>query len=90
LGRVCGWFVLVGSLEPNIVRFLGVLSMYCRWCGDDVAVGRSLLGFSTCLECGEREAREVRHCIVPMNKSNYVVVSDVSLLKQLNPKRSVA
>lgn len=61
--------------------------MYCRWCGDDVAAGRYVLGFSTCLECGEREAREVKHCVVPLNKSNYVVVSDVSLLKQLNPKR---
>jgi hypothetical protein len=69
---------------------LEVSDMYCRWCGDDVAVGRSLLGYVSCLECGEREAREVKHCIVPMNKSNYVVVSDVSLLKQLNPKRSVA
>jgi hypothetical protein len=62
--------------------------MYCRWCGHErVEVAREVLGFTTCLECGEREARRVKHCIVPMSKSNYVVVSDRSLLKQLNPKR---
>lgn len=61
--------------------------MLCRWCGDAVSDRRYVLGYSTCLECGEREAKKTRHCIVPMNKSNYVVVSDVSLLCQLNPKR---
>lgn len=61
--------------------------MYCRWCGDDVDARRAVIGFSTCLECGEREAREVLHCIVPLNKSNYVVVTDREMLKQLNPKR---
>ena len=59
----------------------------CRWCGGEYSSGRALLGFTSCLECGELEAKKIRHCIVPLNKSNYVVVSDVSLLKQLNPKR---
>ena len=96
VGKVGFWVeFVVGSL--GVARFWRNLTMldsggvmYCRWCGDDVAAGRSLLGYVSCLECGEREAREVKHCIVPMNKSNYVVVSDMSLLKQLNPKRSVA
>ena len=63
--------------------------MYCRWCGDDLDARRYALGYRVCLECGERDARQVRHCVVPMNKSNYVVVSDASLLRQLNPKRVV-
>jgi len=42
----------------------------------------------TCMSCGEREARGVRHTIVPMNKSNYVPIWDRALLSQLNPKRT--
>lgn len=38
----------------------------------------------TCAPCGESIAREVKHTIVPMPKSNYIVVTDYSLLKGLN------
>jgi len=31
----------------------------------------------------EAAARRVKHCIVPMHKSNYMVVTDLELLKQL-------
>ena len=61
--------------------------MLCRWCGDKVAKRRAALGYTSCMSCGEGQAKKTRHCIVPLNKSNYVVVSDVSLLRQLNPKR---
>jgi hypothetical protein len=44
------------------------------------------LGFYTCLSCGEEQAREVKHCVVPMHKSNYVVVSDRNLLTGVNQK----
>ena len=42
-------------------------------------------GYTTCLPCGEREARAVNHCVVPMHKSNYIVVSKESkaLLAQI-------
>jgi hypothetical protein len=40
----------------------------------------------TCLACGEEQARAVKHCIVPMHKSNYVVVSDRNLLTGVNQK----
>lgn len=56
----------------------------CIECGDEIAEGRAKLGFKLCLECGEVEARKVKHCIVPMPKSNYIVVSDMSLLLGLN------
>jgi hypothetical protein len=42
----------------------------------------------TCAQCGESEARKVKHCAVPMNKSNYYYVSDMQTLTQLNPKRT--
>ena len=38
----------------------------------------------TCIACGESEARKVKHTIVPMPKSNYIVVTDRNLLKGLN------
>ena len=38
----------------------------------------------TCLACGESEARKRKHTIVPMPKSNYIVVTDRNLLLNLN------
>ena len=60
--------------------------MRCR-CGNDIAKARSDAGYLTCLDCGEREAQMVKHCVVPMHKSNYVVVTDRKMLCFLNPKR---
>ena len=47
---------------------------------------RVMAGFDTCLPCGEAEAREVKHTIVPMHKSNYVVISDRRDLAGINNK----
>lgn len=59
--------------------------MWCVKCQtEQVADGRVKAGFITCLRCGEADAKKVRHCVVPMHKSNYVVVSDRSLLLCLN------
>ena len=44
----------------------------------------------TCMTCGEKNARRVKHTIAPMNKSNYMVFTDRELLKQLNPKENRA
>ena len=38
----------------------------------------------TCMACGEILAKERKHTIVPMPKSNYIVVTDMSLLQGLN------
>lgn len=45
-------------------------------CGEDIPDARLRLGFRTCLDCGERDARAItqartRSC-VPTHKSNYV------------------
>lgn len=59
--------------------------MFCIKCHDNNVPGaRVALGYRTCLPCGERVARKQTHCIVPMPKSNYIVVTDPSLLKGLN------
>lgn len=43
-------------------------------------------GFVTCLPCGEADAKRVKHTIVPMHKSNYVVISDRRDLAGINNK----
>ena len=64
------------------------MQYHCIKCGDNVAKPRAMLGYRTCLPCGETAARKVRHCVATMNKSNYILFTDMSLLKQLNPKRT--
>lgn len=58
----------------------------CRNCGDDIDLRRWSLGFKFCLPCGEERAQQVRHTIVPMHKSNYVLITDTELLKGINNK----
>ena len=53
-------------------------------CGNPIATNRYALGYTTCLPCGETSARKINHTIVPMPKSNYIVVTDKSLLIGLN------
>lgn len=56
----------------------------CQNCGDDINPLRTALGYKYCLSCGETRAKQVKHCIVPMPKSNYIVVTDMALLIGLN------
>lgn len=58
----------------------------CAECGGDIPARRFALGYRLCLACGDKKARAVRHCTVPLNKSNYIVVTNREDLKGLNPK----
>lgn len=60
----------------------------CFVCGDDYAQERKVLGYQVCLECGDDIAHERKFTVAPLNKSNYMLFTDISLLKQLNPKRT--
>lgn len=59
-------------------------------CGARIPLARARLGYETCLPCGEKQARQRRHTVAPINKSNYVYISPsaLGLLAQLNPKRT--
>lgn len=57
---------------------------YMCMCGNDIAERRYALGYKLCLPCGEKAAKKRLHTIVPMPKSNYIVVTDMNLLKGLN------
>lgn len=62
----------------------------CVLCGDEYPAERHRLGYHFCLFCGEQKAREVRHTVAPMNKSNYYYIhaTNTAMLAQLNPKRT--
>lgn len=66
----------------------------CQHCyGEQVPYARAMRCIKdkvaiTCAQCGEAAARQVNHTIAPINKSNYMYISDLSQLKQLNPKRT--
>lgn len=60
----------------------------CFVCGLDYEDERKVLGYRVCLECGDELAHERKFTVAPMNKSNYILVTDFALLKQLNPKRT--
>ena len=61
--------------------------MYCVRCQiETVAAKRHEAGYLTCLRCGEDDARRVRHTIVPMHKSNYMVITDPRDLMGINNK----
>jgi ribosomal protein L37AE/L43A len=58
----------------------------CIKCGDHVLHQRYKLGYTTCLKCGEVVAKETKHTIAPMHKSNYMVITNQEDLKGLNNK----
>jgi hypothetical protein len=60
----------------------------CMQCGEQYDLNRLHLGYAFCLPCGEEIAKERKFTIAPLNKSNYVCITDLTMLKQLNPKRT--
>ena len=62
---------------------------FCHLCGDDFPAARAALGYRTCLSCGDKQAVEQnKHRVTaPLNKSNYILITNLTDLKGLNPKR---
>lgn len=58
----------------------------CRVCGDSYPIERWSLGYKMCLPCGESESKRVVRTIVPMHKSNYMMITNMSDLKGINNK----
>lgn len=57
--------------------------MECVKCGEDIPGRRASLGYDLCMPCGEAQAKTRKFTVVPMHKSNYMLVTDLSLLPQL-------
>lgn len=65
--------------------------MFCRSCVmhgmyTPINPRRVEAGYDTCLPCGETKAKKRRHTIVPMHKSNYMVITDKRDLMGINNK----
>ena len=58
----------------------------CMECGKAYQYERKALGYDTCNQCGELDAKLIRHTIVPMHKSNYMVITNRDDLKGINNK----
>ena len=60
----------------------------CKICGDSFSAERKALGYDICLWCGEEQAMQDRQywTVVPLNKSNYQLITNREELKGLNPK----
>jgi hypothetical protein len=61
------------------------MTKYCI-CGDEIPKRRAELGYKTCMPCGEKDARSVKHTIAPMHKSNYMLFTNREDLKGINNK----
>lgn len=47
---------------------------------------RVVLGYLTCMPCGEEQARKKKHTVVPLHKSNYIVPANREELRGINNK----
>ena len=67
------------------------VSNACTRCGNKFAMQRADKGYTTCLPCGDRQARQERAhwCVAPIgNKQGYTLHRSADTLKQINPKQS--
>ncbi len=58
----------------------------CDRCGVEVDPRRVEAGYNFCMTCGDLLARSVVRTIVPVHKSNYILVTNRDDLKGINSK----
>ena len=58
----------------------------CVHCGKEYSTERWKLGYKHCMPCGEKLANDRVRTIVPMHKSNYMMITDMADLKGINNK----
>jgi hypothetical protein len=59
-------------------------------CGASIASRRAALGYTTCLECGEKDANQVKHTVaIPFSKGAYQLITNPDLMRTTNPKRGI-
>ena len=64
-----------------------MIKKLCNRCyGEFVEDERVVLGYLSCLPCGEKQAKRKKHTIVPMHKSNYVPITNREDLMGINNK----
>jgi ribosomal protein L37AE/L43A len=56
-------------------------------CKEEIPAARYALGYLTCLRCGDRQAKQVKHLIaIPYSKGAYQYIHNPKDLFQTNPK----
>lgn len=67
-------------------------SDFCSACGSDIVPETLKLTGTKCANCRDHIAKKERNfwCVAGINKSNLMLITDLSMLKQLNPKRTEA
>lgn len=60
--------------------------VHCIKCGSEIEPAERGLITSLCKPCGEKQSKQQKHTVVPMHKSNYVLVLDRELLTGVNQK----
>jgi len=59
----------------------------CVECDEPITpVKRAELGYTTCLSCGDKQARATVRTVAPMHKSNYMLFTNLEDLKGINNK----
>jgi hypothetical protein len=59
----------------------------CTTCHEhSVPEPRAALGYTTCIHCGEIAARQRKHTVLPLHKSNYMVPANREEIKGFNNK----
>ena len=62
-------------------------NLICTTCyAERVPPARAKLGYRSCLTCGDKQAKTVKHTIAPMHKSNYMLFTNMEDLKGINNK----
>ena len=58
----------------------------CRLCGSSYDERRFAIGYVFCIPCGDEVAHSVKRTVVPMHKSNYMMVTNRDDLIGINNK----
>lgn len=59
----------------------------CMECDEVITPqARAELGYTTCLSCGDKQARAIVRTVAPMHKSNYMLFTNLEDLKGINNK----
>jgi len=73
-------------MSASQLNRINTMTNKCILCDAIVHPLRIQAGIYTCIHCGDKLAKQRTHCIVPMHKSNYIVVTDRDDLVRINNK----
>jgi hypothetical protein len=57
----------------------------CQTCGEEFPLARYKLKYKVCIGCASKQPPPIR-TVVPMHKSNYMMITDLEDLKGINNK----